>query len=75
MEWYDEQGAMLGFTWLCAFCVEELAGFDPDMGDPVDWKPGTCERCKKELTVFTPTESNGNDYHAEYWDELQKELV
>lgn len=43
------------YKWLCAYCMEELAGIDPDMEWP-GYKPGTCERCKRNLIIFTTEE-------------------
>lgn len=47
--------AQAAYSWLCAFCMLELTGTDPDMDWP-GFHPGTCELCKREVTVFTTRE-------------------
>lgn len=47
--------AQAAYKWLCAFCLEELTGLSPDLDHP-GYKPGTCELCKREITIFTTQE-------------------
>lgn len=44
--------AQAAYKYLCAYCMEELTGTEPELDWP-DFKPGTCELCKRELTIFT----------------------
>lgn len=37
---------------LCAEDTERLYGFEPDMGDGIDWHPGICAHCKRSMIVF-----------------------
>lgn len=47
--------AQAAYKWLCSYCMEELTGTNPDMDWP-NFKPGTCELCKREITIFNTTE-------------------
>lgn len=48
--------AQAAYEWLCTYCMEELTNTKPDMDWP-SFKPGTCELCKREITVFTTQEN------------------
>lgn len=52
-DWVIELATDGSNPYLCTVCFEEIYSFDPDMGDPVTWKQGTCFGCKRtERTVF-----------------------